>query len=73
MATRSEELTTAGFILPESDIDELKRLAQAEGTNVNDVLHRAIATYKFFRQMEEEGKTVLLQGPDRKFERVRLR
>ncbi|MCS6878855.1 MAG: ribbon-helix-helix protein, CopG family [Geminicoccaceae bacterium] len=72
MATREDEFVTAGFIVTKSDIEDLKRLAQAEGTNVNDILRRAIATYKFFREKEKEGKTILLSEKDRKFERVRL-
>jgi NRPS condensation-like uncharacterized protein len=67
-----EELVKATFLLRKKDIEDLQALARAEGTSVNDVLARAIATFKFFKDVEYEGNKVLLQGPGRKFELVRL-
>ncbi len=70
---QSQELVRATVLLTKQEIEDLKKLAEAEGVSVNDVLASAIATFKFFKEAEREGATVLLQRADRKFERVRLR
>lgn len=72
MAEQRDELVKATFLLPKSYVDELVKMAEAEGASVNDVLSKAIATLKFFEEQERKGAKILLEGPDRTFERVRL-
>ncbi len=69
---RAEEWVKATFRLTRRDVEDLEKLAAAEGASVNEVLVSAIATLKFLKEAERAGSTILLQGPDRKFERVRL-
>lgn len=70
---QAQELVRATVLLSRKEVEDLKKLAEAEGVSANDVLASAIATFKFFKDAEREGATVLLQRPDGKFERVRLR
>ncbi len=72
MAIREEDFVQASFVLLRSDIKDLEDLAKAEGVNVNDILRRAIATYKYFREQERAGKTILLRDEKETYTRVRL-
>lgn len=69
---RAEEWVKAVVLLNRKDLADLQELARSKGVDFNEVLASAIATFKFFKEAEAAGNTILLQGPDRKFERVRL-
>jgi hypothetical protein len=73
MAEQRDELVKATFLLPKSCVDELVKMAEAEGSTENDVLVKAITTLKLLEEEERKGATILVQGPDRKFQRILLR
>ncbi|MBI2595876.1 hypothetical protein HYW46_04050 [Candidatus Daviesbacteria bacterium] len=48
----------------EDELEDLKRLAEARGTNMTEALRGAIATEKFLREKIAEGNSILIQNKE---------
>ncbi len=46
-------------------VEILKELAKRTGTNMTEVLKRAIATQKFLTDQQAEGKKLIIEDPEK--------
>ncbi len=58
------EVTKATFNLPNDDIAELRRLAEANHTTVTAMLRQAIATQAYINKEIENGSKLLVEKPN---------
>lgn len=67
------EVAKVTFNIPADELAALKELAAEQHLTVTDTLRKAIATEKFLRENLKDGTKLLLQHPDRSYERIILR
>ena len=69
---KQPDLIEATFLLPRKYVEELEEMAKEKKANVNEMLVKAIATLKFFKEKEDEGATILVESRNRALGRVRV-
>jgi len=60
------------FEMTPDEVEALKRLAEERHLTMTDTLRQAAKNERFFRDSIKEGKLILLQKPDRTYQRVIL-
>ena len=68
----ASKIVKVTFEMPVEELEELKQLAGQRDLTVTDTLRQAVKTEKFFRDNANRGSLILLQRPDRTYERVLL-
>ena len=66
------ETVKVTFEMTPEEVEDLKRLAEERRLTMTDTLRQAAKNERFFRDSVKEGKLILLQKPDRTYERVIL-
>ena len=69
---KQQDLIEATFLLPRKYVEELQQMAEEKKANVNEMLVKAIATLKFFKEKEDEGAKILVESRNRPLARVRV-
>jgi hypothetical protein len=67
------ETVKVTFNLPADELAGLRDLAADQHLTVTDTIRKAIATEKFLQENLKGGTKLLLQHPDKTYERVVLR
>jgi hypothetical protein len=69
---KEQDLIEATFLLPRKYVEELEEMAKEKKANVNEMLVKAIATLKYFKEKEDEGAKILVESRNRALARVRV-
>ncbi len=69
----ANNMVKTSMSLPQQSMDTLRELAQKTGTNMAEVVRRAIATEKFLRDTAAEGSKILIKDRDNSFRELILR
>jgi hypothetical protein len=69
---KEQDLIEATFLLPRKYVEELEEMAKEKKANVNEMLIKAIATLKYFKEKEDEGAKILVESRNRSLARVRV-
>ena len=72
---REEQITSSSNTkvivnLPDVVVQELKELAKANNVTMTDLIAQSIRLNKFLSDREREGGKILVEGADRKIERI---
>lgn len=64
------ETTKVTVNLPDSVVEDLRKIAEAEGTTLTDAIRRSIQINKFLLAEEEKNGKILIERADGKLERI---
>ena len=66
----TSSITKVTVNLPDVVVRELKELAKANNVTMTDLIAQSIRLNKFLSDREREGGKILVEGADRKIERI---
>lgn len=66
----ASSVTKVTVNLPDVVVEELKELAKANNVTMTDLIAQSIRLNKFLSDREREGGKILVEGADRKIERI---
>jgi hypothetical protein len=68
--TKRQRIVKASFNLPESELNELKRLAVRRSMSATQVLRQALTSEVFIQELADRGAKLLVQEPNRPIQQI---